>query len=353
MESVKLLKELMKIDSSTIEKANEAIDYSAEYLKNNGIKGEILINNGYKSYVATIGEGEKTLVLNGHLDVVSGKLSQFDPIEDDGKIIGRGSADMKSGCVAMMQALIKLQNEPLNSKIMLQLVSDEETGGNNCSRYLVEKGYIGDFVICTEPTNLKISIQSKGIIRLDIESSGVASHGSRPWEGENAILKSIDNYSRIEKLQIMNIGSEFYENSTVNLAKIKGGDIYNRVPDKSVIGLDVRYVPHIDPKEIIEDIIKTVDGNVKIKNVEPGVYVKPDNSYIKKLEQSVRKILPGESIQFAAQHGGSDARFFAEKGIPAIEFGPKGDYWHGDKEYVEIESMLQLEEILFDFAKGY
>ena len=53
------------------------------------------------------------------------------------------------------------------------------------------------------------------------------------------------------------------------------------------------------------------------------------------------------------QHGGSDARFFAEKGIPAIEFGPKGNYWHGDNEYVEIESIYKLEEIIYDFAKKF
>jgi len=353
MESVKLLKELMKIDSSILEKANEAIDYSAEYLKENGIEGKILENNGYKSYVAIIGKGEKTLVLNGHLDVVSGKPSQFEPVEKDGRIIGRGSADMKSGCVAMMQALIKLKDEPLKSKIMLQLVTDEEIGGYNCSRYLVEKGYIGNFVICTEPTNLKISIQSKGIIIFDVESSGVSSHGSRPWEGENAILKSIDNYLKIKKLPIMNIGSEFYENSTVNLAKIEGGDIYNRVPDKSVMGLDVRYVPTINPNEIVRDIIEIVDGKVDVKIMEPGVYVEPNNIFIKQLEKSIKKVLPNESIEFASQHGGSDARLFAEKGIPSIELGTKGNYWHGDKEYVEIESMIQLEEILIDFAKSF
>jgi len=53
------------------------------------------------------------------------------------------------------------------------------------------------------------------------------------------------------------------------------------------------------------------------------------------------------------QHGGSDGRFYAAKGIPVIEFGPRGNYWHGDGEYVEIESMLQLERSLINYMKQF
>ena len=355
MNSIELLKELIKIDSSTRSKGNYAIDYCSNYLKSYGIEGKILENKGFKSYVATIGEGDKTLVLNGHLDVVSGKEEQFIPIEDEIKVVGRGSADMKSGCSAMIGAFIRLSKikNQLKNKIMLQLVSDEETGGTNCSGYLVEKGYVGDFVICTEPTNLKISLQSKGIIRLDIESSGISAHGSRPWEGRNAILKSIENYSIIENLPVMNMGSEFYKNSTANLAFINGGDIYNRVPEKSVIGLDIRYVPHIDPKIMVEAIREAVDGKVTVKAVEPGVNVDKNNLYVQALSKVVSKNLHGKDTEFTAQHGGSDARFFAKLGIPAIEFGPSGDYWHGDGEYVEKESIVVLEEILYEFSQKF
>ena len=127
-----LLKDLIRIDSSTREMANTAIEYASDYLRQQGLEGKILDNNGYKSYITTIGKGDKTLVLNGHLDVVSGKVSQFNPIEADGKIFGRGSADMKGGCVAMMQTMIELKDEDLKSKIMLQLVPDEEVGGRRC-----------------------------------------------------------------------------------------------------------------------------------------------------------------------------------------------------------------------------
>jgi succinyl-diaminopimelate desuccinylase len=257
---------------------------------------------------------------------------------------------MKGGCAAMMQAFIRLKDEDPGSRVMLQLVPDEETGGRMGTRFLVEQGYIGDFVICTEPTNLQISIQTKGIILLDIISAGKAAHGSRPWEGENAILKSLENFVGITALPILNIGSDFYEKSSVNLARIHGGDIYNRVPDSCVMGLDIRYVPHLDPEEIIARIREAVDGEVQVKICEHGVNVDPADPYVQRLRESVERIMPDETVELSAQHGGADTRFFAARGIPAVEFGPRGAFWHGDGEYVEAESLKQLEDILVDFA---
>lgn len=353
MDSIDLLKELIKIDSSTIDKANEAIDYVVDYFNSNGINGRIIENNGYKSFVCQIGSGDKILVLNGHLDVVSGNGEQFEPFEKDGRLYGRGSADMKGGCVAMIQTIINLKDKELPCKVMLQLVTDEEIGGFNCSRHLVEKGYTGDIVICTEPTNLGISIQCKGFMRLLIEFKGISAHGSRPWEGENAILKAVKNYEKIANLPIMKIGSEFYDSSTSNLAIIEGGDIYNRVPDKSKIGIDIRYVPHLNPAEILQEIQTVVDGNVELVFVGPGVNVLSDNSYVVRLKQTIKNVLEQNNPRLFGQHGSADTRFFSDKGATAVEFGPVGANWHGEAEYVEIQSIYDLEKILKQFILGF
>lgn len=355
MDSLSLLKALVEVDSSVTEAANQLIDYAFAFLQSRGIQGQILENEGYKSYVTTIGKGERTLVLNGHLDVVSGKPHQFIPYEEDGKLYGRGTADMKSGCAAMMGAILKLKEVEgdLGCRVMLQLVTDEETGGFNCSKYLAENGYTGDFVICTEPTQLQPSIQSKGMIKMDVSTSGLAAHGSRPWEGDNAIVNAFRDFMAIEKLPILEEGSAFYKCSTVNLALIKGGDIYNRVPASCVMGLDIRYVPHVDPHEIIKAVKDVVSGSVHVVNMEPGVLVQPTHAYIEKLKSAIKKVVPDHDLQIVGQHGGSDARFFAAQGIPAIEMGPKGDAWHGDGEYVDIQSLYDLEKILVELALNF
>jgi succinyl-diaminopimelate desuccinylase len=276
----------------------------------------------------------------------------FEPYEIEGKIFGRGSADMKAGCAAMMNTIIKLSKESLNCKVMLQLVSDEEEGGLNGTKILVEKGYHGDFIICGEPTNLKLSIQSKGFIRLKILEYGKSAHGSRPWEGENAIKKAINTYDRIISLPFLKISSEFYDGSTVNLAKIHGGDIYNKVPDRCEIGLDIRYIPDIDSGTIIEEIESVVDGEVEIIHIGEGTSIPKDNIFLEELRKTVCDFTD-ENAGYTVQHGSSDVRHFSKHGVSAIEFGPSGENWHGDGENVDIESINVYENILFDFAKKF
>jgi succinyl-diaminopimelate desuccinylase len=346
------LKELIRIDSSTIEGVNQAIYYSENYLTKNGIECKIVENGEYKSIVCQVGQGDKTLVFNGHLDVVPGENEMFEPYLSEGKIFGRGSADMKAGCAAMMNTIIKLSKEDLNCKVMLQLVSDEEDGGLNGTKILAERGYLGDFVICGEPTNLKLSIQSKGFIRLRILKYGKSAHGSRPWEGENAIGKAMDTYNKIMKLPFLKIGSEFYDGSTVNLAKIHGGDIYNKVPDRCDIGLDIRFIPDIDPETIIEEIKSIVDGEVEIIHIGEGTSIPKDNNFLMELRKATCDSTDENDV-YTVQHGSSDVRHFSKYGVPAIEFGPSGENWHGDGENAEVKSIFAYENILFDFAKKF
>ena len=349
MQTLELTSELIKIDSSIKENANKAVEYAKTYMDNHGIKGKIIENKGYKSYLCEIGKGNKKIALNGHLDVVSGKKELFQPYEQEGKIFGRGAADMKAGCAAMMNTIIKLKDKNLPCKVMLQLVSDEEEGGNNCSQYLAENGYTADFVICGEPTDLGIGIQAKGFIRLDIIEYGRSAHGSRPWEGNNAILKALETFNKISSLPFMAEKSEFYNGSSINLAVIEGGCMYNKVPDQCRIGLDIRFVPHIEPERIIKEIESVVTGDVVVNMIGSSVNIQPENHFVQQLTDSIREITHNEKLNMVAQHGSSDARFFTKKKIPSVEFGLSGEFWHGDGEYVLVQSIYDYEKILINF----
>ncbi|MFB4163962.1 hypothetical protein ACE1TI_09000 [Alteribacillus sp. JSM 102045] len=92
----------------------------------------------------------------------------------------------------MMQVMAAhAYKQDLNSKIQLQIVSDEETGGLNGTKFLTEQGYLGDFVICGEPTELGIGVQSKGVMQLVIETIGKPAHGSRPWKVKMQLKRHI------------------------------------------------------------------------------------------------------------------------------------------------------------------
>lgn len=347
-----LLKELILIDSSTKAGANKAIEYCNQWLKEQALPAELLENNGYRMIVCEIGEGDKTVVLNGHVDVVSGHEEQFVPVEEDGRLYARGAADMKAGVAAMMYTAAKLKDEPLGVKLQLQIVSDEEIGGFNCSGYLVENGYTGDFVICAEPTTLGIALQAKGSLRLDIEVAGKPAHGSRPWEGVNAIEKAYEVYGEILKLPFTRVSSEFYKAPSVNLAKINGGDAYNKVPETCTLFFDIRYLPGQTADEIIQQIEDAADGKVLVNMVGRPVETKREDPFVQALQPVVEKHISKEAV-FFGQHGAADTSFFSKKGIPAIEFGPSGINWHGNEENVFLDSLYTYKDILIDFIKNF
>ncbi|SFC87101.1 succinyl-diaminopimelate desuccinylase [Bacillus sp. OV322] len=347
-----LLKKLISIDSSTKEGANEAVEYCSLWLSEQGLPVSQFENNGHKMLVCSIGSGEKTLIFNGHVDVVSGKPNQFIPEVREGRLYGRGSADMKAGVAAMMTAAAALKNHKLGLKIQLQIVSDEETGGFNCSGYLAKQGYLGDFVICAEPTQLGIALQAKGVMQTDIEISGKPAHGSRPWEGINAIEKAYEVYQHILTLPFTKERTELYDGPSVNLAKIKAGEVYNKVPDKCIIGLDIRYLPSQNKDEIIRQIQSITDGKVSVRMFSQPVKTEENDPYISLLRPIVEKYTTKEARIFG-QHGSADTVFYAAFDIPAIEFGPSGADWHGDDEYVVLESVELYKNMLIDFAREF
>ncbi|PLS15974.1 succinyl-diaminopimelate desuccinylase [Bacillus sp. M6-12] len=344
-----LLKDLILIDSSNKDGANEAVEYCVEWLSKRGLEVKTIENNGHLMLVCEIGKGNKTIIFNGHVDVVSGKAEQFFPIERDGRLYGRGSADMKAGVAAMMCAMVQLKDKDLRVKIQLHIVSDEETGGFNCTGYLVKHGYLGDFAICSEPTQLGIGLQAKGVLRLEITVHGKPAHGSRPWEGINAIEKAWSVYENIKHLPFAEENSPFYSSPSINLAKIYGGDVFNKVPSKCVLTFDIRFLPTQDKDEIIKQIKSTTDGEVLVDMFSMPVNTQPDDPYITLLKSIIDKNSNIETRMFG-QHGSADTVFYAAFGIPAIEFGPTGGNWHGDEEYVETESLIAYKNMLVDYC---
>ncbi|PWG67608.1 succinyl-diaminopimelate desuccinylase, partial [Enterobacter mori] len=84
---------------------------------------------------------------------------------------------------------------------------------------------------CAEPTQLGIGFQAKGILQIDIELRGTSAHSSRPWEGENAVVKAFELYQQLISLPFAKESTEVYDQPSINLAKINAGDVYNKVPD--------------------------------------------------------------------------------------------------------------------------
>ena len=281
--------------------------------------------------VCEIGQGDYTVVLNGHIDVIEAEEKQFQPYIKDGKMYGRGAVDMKAGLAAFMVAVAQLKDRNLTTRVMLQIVPDEEIGGIIGTKFLTENGYLGDFIICGEPTNMGIAIQSKGVLQLDITVQGKSAHGSRPWEGTNAITKAMNLFEEILELPFAQESSPMFTKPSINLAKIEGGTVYNKVPDQCDVFLDIRYLPDQSPEDIVHHIQAITDGTVTIHMCNHPVKTKADNRYVEALGESIKRITQLEKVNIFGQHGSNDGQFFNKYGGSAVEFGPVGSNWHGEK----------------------
>ncbi|MCD4761027.1 M20/M25/M40 family metallo-hydrolase, partial [bacterium] len=132
----------------------------------------------------------KSLALNGHLDIVppgEDMVTPYNPTIKNGRLYGRGSADMKGAVGAMMYTLILLKKcrVILRGSVYFTGVIGEETGGTG-TRFLVNSGFKPDFVIVGEPTNLNLVTSHKGVQQLSITIKGKAAHGDIPNKGVNA-----------------------------------------------------------------------------------------------------------------------------------------------------------------------
>src|SRR5204863_6385340 len=162
-----------------------------------------------------------TVVLHGHLDVVPGRPGQFDPEVDGERLYGRGAYDMKGALAAMLLTTASMRDSG-QVRVRLGIVGDEESEEevDRGSDRLVDGGFLGDFAITGEPTDLHIGVEAKGVLALRLEISGVAAHGATPWLGDNAVLNAIDVFRSIESLPFARQSSELFDRPSINLGRI-------------------------------------------------------------------------------------------------------------------------------------
>jgi succinyl-diaminopimelate desuccinylase len=297
-------------------------------------------------------DGVPTVVLHGHCDVVPGRLEQFSPRIEGDRLYGRGAYDMKGGVAAMMCALRDLAEQD-RVRVRFVCVPDEESEDidTRSTDEVVRGGFNGDFAITGEPTDLHVGVQAKGVLAFRLNVHGRSAHGSTPWLGDNAVLKAIDVFRRIESLPFSRESSELFDRPSVNLGRIHGGDALNKVPDLCTMVVDIRYLPNQEPGDILEQIRTIPDIEVVRTFTRVPAYVSRANPYVLALVAAVGRHTSGESMS-VGRDGASDAVSFLQAGIPAVEFGPAGAGHHGPEEWVSIASLARYRQALRDFVLG-
>jgi acetylornithine deacetylase len=319
---------------------------------------------GRINVVARIGKpGGRSLMFNGHLDVVGVEgmtHAPFDPVEKDGLLYGRGSADMKAGIAAMCAAAARAADAGLAGEVIIAAVCDEEFTSIG-TRGLLDRGVRADAAIVTEPTQLAIMPAHKGFVWYEATFVGRAAHGSRYDVGVDAIrhagyfLVQLDRYDRT-------LGARTHPllgRASVHASTISGGSGMSTYPDRCVVSIERRTIPGETIEqtglEMAELVNRAQLGNEGFKcSVRGTLQQEPSDvpvsaPIVQALAASVVKCGVKESI--GGMTAWTDAALLNAAGIPAICFGP-GDISlaHAAVEFVPVKEIEDATRVLADLA---
>jgi succinyl-diaminopimelate desuccinylase len=353
-----LIKDLVKFPTTNdnLNAINGCFDYIGKKLSFYPFIVKEFEKNGVKSVVwSTKNTLKPDLILNAHIDVVPANKEMFLLKTNGNKLVGRGVSDMKFAIAMFITTLERIYN--IHRKLPnlgLLITSDEEKGGFNGTNYLINKiGFRSKAVIIPDGgDNFKIVEKAKGVYQLKIRSFGKSAHGSRPWEGENAIEKIIKASNQLRKLfPIPEINGNLWK-TTVNISKINGGDTINQVCDSAELYLDIRFTEKYSRNSLLSEIEK-IFPTMTIEEIvyAPDFSINRKNKYIKEWEELLQK--NGFIDIYVKEHGASDGRFFSAAGIPTIVCKPVGGNIHSEDEWINLDSVVSFTNILQAYIEEF
>lgn len=314
---------------------------------------------GRTSLVATVGTGEPgrpTLIVNGHLDVVPVHRDgwTWDPFAGelaDGRLYGRGTADMKGGIAAAIEALAVLgrAGRAPACDVVFHLVADEERGGALGTEAMVAAGLVrGDACVVPEPTSLDICVAERGLVVGTVTLHGTPAHGSRPREGVSAVEKAA-------KVVLALHAAEFdgehplLGSPTLNVGEIRGGTGHNTVAERCEVVIDRRLLPGATRASTEAELREKIDalGDKELRyDLDLGVFgeaseLDPAHGFVAQVRAAMAAAL-GEEHDVIGMTFATDARFVRNQaGIPAVVLGPGGiDQAHTNDEFVAVAELV-------------
>jgi succinyl-diaminopimelate desuccinylase len=183
---------------------------------------------------------------------------------------------------------------------------------------------------------------------VEIHMRGQPAHGSRPWDGLNAFVALREGLTAMERRYPTPNQSAWL--TTVAPTIVHGGEAGNRLPESLVLTLDIRHIPEERPEQIVAALQSCYPGG-EVRLLRSGVPLAsdPHDPQIKRLAACAGAVI-GRAPRLYREHFASDARFYSDIGVPSVCFGPIGAGLHSDEEWVEIDSLAQLYQVLRRFV---
>ena len=307
----------------------------------------------------------RTLMFCGHTDTVgiAGMRDPFTPVERDGRLYGRGAQDMKGGVAAMIAAAGAVAQKGFASgRLVVAAVVDEEHSSIGADALV--RSWRADGAIVTEPTDLAIAVGHKGFAWVEVEVAGTAAHGSRPAEGQDAILRLGRVLARLEALDhtiqsrrphpLMGTGS-------LHASLIAGGHELSSYPDRATLQMERRTLPSepestalAEVQEILDALVRedaTFRARAAAMFSRPAYEIPSGHDLPQRLASSLTHV--GRTASLVGASFWTDAAVLGHAGIPSVLFGPGGAGLHSTEEYVNVDDILVCRDALAEIVSRF
>jgi len=309
------------------------------------------------------------LILNGHIDTVSGYNMKraFNPRVVGDRLYGRGSSDMKGGVAAIVAAAEAIQesHRKLKGELVLSLVVDEETLGEGTKEFLKRES--GDFAIVAEPTQNTLGIAQAGFIDFDISSTGESRHGQTvlPERWSSAFLQAANLCNRIMEDRRIIRKKNFrgvQMSSTFNVAPIQSG-VRRSYSWMTVEEFAINCLLGAIPGTTIETSERSIKNSlnrirrhianankqgqrIRLTAAHSNIgFIQVRNSYVRDFERAMQKVLCHSQRSYVLSF--CDATHFYRANIPTVLFGPgRMDLGHSGEEYTSIRQVKDATSVL-------
>jgi acetylornithine deacetylase len=301
--------------------------------------------------------GGRSLMWNAHTDTV-GIDNMRDPFSgriENGWLYGRGSYDMKASLAAALLAFARVASEgPLAGDLVLAAVADEEYASLGTEELLA---YIRtDAAVVCEPTALDLCVAHKGFAWFEIETRGVAAHGSRPDLGVDANLAMGPVLERLRRHATELAAGRKHPllgAASLHAAHIQGGSGWSTYSDGCRLRVERRTIPGESLQDVEADIRVAAAGeHCRLVFSRPAYEARPD-SPLAAITLNALASARGARPSVTGQTPWFDSALIAAAGIDTVIAGPRGEGAHAAVERVELESVHQFEEALVQMARAY
>lgn len=313
-EVIQLLKKLIATPSFSKEEANTA-SFIDTFLQEHAVKTNRVQNNIWATNLY-FDSTKPTILLNSHHDTVKPNkgytLDPFNPIEQDGKLFGLGSNDAGGSLVSLIACFLYYYNSVnLPYNILLIASAEEEISGLNGIELILKEVPTIAFGIVGEPTLLEMAIAERGLMVLDVETTGIAGHAARE-EGENALYKILPDIEWFKTYQFNKVSDLLGAvKMTVTVIETEN-KTHNIVPSSCKMVVDVR----VNELYSFEEILSTIQANIQST-------VKPRSLRLRSSGIALDHVLVQAGLKLGKGYYGSVTT--SDKALmpfPALKMGP-------------------------------